>query len=79
MKLIAGRINNCNTTYFWNIDEQFDYQIGDYAIVENMGDYDLVKIVGVIETTEEYVKYLTNKKVNKNVVYIIKELKRRDE
>jgi len=34
-----------------------------------LNDYDLVKIVGVIETTEKYVKFIN--KVNKKVVGIV--------
>lgn len=54
MKLIAGKINNCGTTYYWDISEfKVMPKIGDYAIVENMNDYDLVKIVGIVETIEK--------------------------
>lgn len=71
IKLIAGKLNNCNTIYYWNIDEDKDLSIGDYAIVENMNDYDLVKIVGVIETTEKYLRLITNCKQNKKVIEVI--------
>lgn len=71
IKYIAGRLNNCNATYFWNIDSYMDFEIGDYAIVENMNDYDLIKIIGIIETTEKYAKYISNHKINKKVVSII--------
>lgn len=71
IKLIAGRLNNCNSTYYWQIEEGLDCEIGDYAIVENMNDYDLVKIVGIVETTEKYVKFITNSKINKKVINII--------
>ena len=71
IKLIAGKINNCNSIYYWKIETYVKFKIGDYAIVENMNDYDLVKIIGVVETKEEYVKFITNCKVNKEVVKII--------
>ena len=64
IKLIAGKINNCSTIYYWLIDEELDFEIGDYAIVENINDYDLIKIVGIVETQEKYLKHITN--VNKN-------------
>ncbi len=71
IKYVAGRLNSCNTTYYWNIDEDMKFEIGDYAIVENMNDYDLIKIVGVIETTEKYGKFIQNHKINKKVIEII--------
>ena len=73
MKLIAGKINNCNTVYYWNIsDFKLEPEIGDYAIVENMGDYDLVKVVGIVETSEKYARYITNCNVTKKVVMCLK-------
>jgi len=69
VKMIAGKLNNCNQVYYWEIDDDRYFKIGDYAIVENLNDYDLVKIVGVIETTEKYVKFIN--KVNKKVVGIV--------
>lgn len=72
MKLIAGKINNCNTTYYWDISEfKVIPEIGDYAIVENMNDYDLVKIVGIVETFEKYARHITNCNVNKKVINFI--------
>ena len=71
IKMIAGKLNNCNQTYYWEIDDEHYFQIGDYAIVENMNDYDLVKIVGVVETTEKYARFIVNAKVNKKVVDIV--------
>lgn len=71
IKLIAGKFNNYNTVCYWNIDEDMDFKIGDYAIVENKNDYDLVKIVGVVETTEKYEKFISNCNVSKKVVSII--------
>ena len=71
IKLIAGKLNNCNTVYYWEIDENEEFEIGVYAIVENINDYDLVKIVGAINTSEKYTKFITNSKVNKKVVMII--------
>ena len=71
IKLIAGKLNNCNTVYYWEIQKETPIKIGDYAIVENINDYDLVKIVGAINTSEKYAKFITNSKVNKKVVMII--------
>ena len=33
---------------------------GDYAIGENLNDYDLLKIIGIVETNEKYCKRLTH-------------------
>lgn len=83
MKLIIGKLNSSNTTYYWKIEEDvltkfnlgedqyFKNLIGNYAIVENLNDFDLVKIVGVIETNDKYAKFLTNKTINKKVMNII--------
>lgn len=72
-KLIIGKLNNCNLTYFWEKDENNEiFEIGDYAIVENVNDYDLVKIVGITFTKDEYMKFITNRNQNKKVIKIIK-------
>lgn len=71
IKYVAGRLNCCNTTYYWKMDEDMNFEIGDYAIVENMNDYDLIKIVGIIETTEKYAKFIQNNRINKKVIEII--------
>lgn len=56
MKLIMGEINANNKIRYWNIGEKYtpDVAVNDYAIVENKKDFDLVKIIGIVETTEEY-------------------------
>jgi rhamnose utilization protein RhaD (predicted bifunctional aldolase and dehydrogenase) len=71
VKLIAGRLNNCSTTYYWKLNSHVNFNIGDYAIIENMSDYDLVKIVGVLETNEKYLKKIINQDIYKNVIKII--------
>lgn len=71
VKLIAGKLNNTKCVYYWTVDKDFDYEIGDYAIVENMNDYDLVKIIGTVETNDKYLKLLTNVNVNKKVIEIV--------
>lgn len=83
MKLIIGKLNNNNGLYYWKIEEDiinkfnldesknFNNLVGNYAIVENMNDFDLVKIVGVVESIPEYEKVLNNKTINKKVVNII--------
>ena len=71
VKMIAGKLNNTKCVYYWTVDKDFDYEIGDYAIVENMNDYDLVKIIGTVITNEKYLKLLTNVNVNKKVVEIV--------
>ena len=74
MRLIAGKLNNCNLVYYWEYRINligYSFKIGDYAIVENMNDYDLVKIVGIVDTTDKYAKFITNRNVNKKVIKII--------
>lgn len=76
MKLIAGKINSDNVVRYWNLEGENAIDvavigIGNYAIVENKNDYDLVKIVGIIETNEKYAKFLTGVNVNKKVVRLI--------
>ena len=83
MKLIIGKLNNNNGLYYWKIEEDvitkfnlekdkyFKNLVGNYAIVKNMSDFDLVKIVGVVETIPEYEKVLNSKTINKKVVNIV--------
>lgn len=71
MKLIIGKMNNCNVIYFWGISTLKNTKVGDYAIVENMSDYDLVKVIGLVETTEKYVKKITKCNEIKKVIKII--------
>ena len=80
MNLIIGKLNSSNTTYYWKIEEDvltkfnlgedqyFKKLIGNYAIVENLNDFDLVKIVGVIETNDKYAKFLTNKTIRNKLL-----------
>ena len=76
--LIAGVINSMpNMVYFWLGDKNIDsFKIGDYAIVENLNSYDLVKIAGIVWTNEENLKSITKKdlaKMKKVIKYIPKE------
>ena len=70
--LIAGVINATGMMFYWKA-EKYTYDTGNYALVENMNGYDLVKVVGVIETTKEdalkfsNTKYENMKKVVKRV------------
>lgn len=61
MKLIAGKHNGKNEVYYWEIDDKTigrsRVEVGDYAIVRNRCDYDLVKIIGITETIENYVRF----------------------
>ena len=72
MKLIIGKLNRNNIVYYWRIPSDSVFTIGDYAIVENINDYDLVKIIGIVETEEKYAKFLANgKEISKKVIYFI--------
>ena len=68
MKLIIGKLNNGVINY-WK--SEFIPKIGDYAIVNNRNDYDLVKIIGTVETNEKYEKFLAPGGVTKSVVAIV--------
>lgn len=76
MKLIAGKLNAENIVRYWMLEGE-DVKdvdvigIGNYAIVENKNDYDLVKIVGIVETNEQYVKFLAGVNVNKKVIRLL--------
>lgn len=60
VNLIAGTINATGKTLFWKGEKYMS--IGNYAIVENMNGYDLVKIVGKIETTKKEASKFSNTK-----------------
>ncbi len=70
--LIAGMINATRKTLYWKTSIISAY-IGDYAIVENNGGYDLIKIVGIVETTKENAIRISNTAYEdmKNVKMII--------
>lgn len=80
MKLIIGKLNGANIINYWNTsDFILDVPVGDYAIVENINDYDLVKIIGIVETDEKYTKFLAPHGVSKRVIkYLPRDLVRRD-
>lgn len=59
--LVAGTINATGKTLYWK-DELELLNIGDYAIVENMHGYDLIKVIGIIETTEQNANKFSNTK-----------------
>lgn len=68
--LVAGLINATGKVLHWRT--RAEIKLGDYAIVENMNDYDLVKIVGTVITTEKYIKHISNSVITKKVVKILK-------
>ena len=73
MKLIIGKFNVSNKIAYWSIGEKYtpDVAINDYAIVENKDDFDLVKIIGIVETNEEHAKELSSYREIKEVVNYI--------
>lgn len=76
VRLVAGIINSTGKMFYWK--NKIDLvDIGDYVIVENMQGYDLVKVVGIIETTEKEASKFSNTKyenMKKTVVKISKEI-----
>ena len=72
MKLILGKLNN-GAIFYWDISHmQLKPVVGDYAIVGNKNDYDLVKIIGIVETSEKYYKQLTHDCELKQSVCLLK-------
>ena len=73
MRIICGKINRENVVNYWLCDLKTlnINDIGNYAIVENRNDYDLVKIVGILETNEKYLKFVTDVNPYKKVVQIV--------
>lgn len=75
VKLILGTINSTGKVFFWK-NEKSDYiDVDDYAIVENINGYDLIKVIGKVETTKKNIKKVTGKdyKNLKNVLLVIGE------
>lgn len=58
--LIAGTINATGKTLFWKDRNDMALSVGEYVIVENMNGYDLIKIVGIVETTEKEARKFSN-------------------
>ena len=58
--LIAGVINTTGKVLYWR-DEKYMY-VGNYAIVENISGYDLVKIIGRVKTTKKEASKFSNTK-----------------
>lgn len=79
MKLILGKLNN-GDTFYWDISHmQLKPVVGDYAVVENKNDYDLVKIIEIVETSEKYCKRLTRGcKLKKTVCLLKRNMIRKD-
>lgn len=76
MKLIAGRLNGTNEVRFWRtclcLEDNFVLEIGNFAVAENKNGFDLIEIMGVVNTTEEYEKYFSGgNKVSKKIVAVI--------
>ena len=58
--LIAGVINATGKMLYWKNMEEETIFVGDYAIVENRDEYDLVKVVGKIFTNKKDVRRFSN-------------------
>ena len=75
--IIAGKHNGNGTVYFWRLSDETigkdNVQVGDYAVVENKSDYDMVKVIGILSTEDKYVKFFgcPYGTVSKNVVMVI--------
>lgn len=72
MKLILGKLNN-GAIFYWDISHmQLKPSVGDYAVVENKNNYDLAKIIEIVETSEKYCKLLTHGCELKKAVCLLK-------
>lgn len=58
--LVAGIINATGKMLYWK-DENYT-RIGNYTIVENMNGYDLIKVIGKVETTKSNASKFSNTK-----------------
>ena len=56
--LVVGVINATGKMLLWKDD--CEMQLGDYAVVENVNGYDLVKVIGIILTTEKQASNFSN-------------------
>lgn len=72
--LIAGVINATNRMLYWKNKDNLSITIGDYAVVENMNGYDLVKVIGIVYTRESQASKFSNTRYEnmKSVVKVIK-------
>ena len=71
--LIAGKLNKAdNQVLYWK--NEFQIQIGDFAIVENRNSFDLVEVVGVVFTHKNKVNNFSKTQYGsmKKTVRIIK-------
>lgn len=69
IKVIAGRLNGTNKANYWLYNEKA--KIGDYAVVENCNGFDLIEIVGLLETDEEHIDRIIGNRINKKVICVI--------
>ena len=65
-KQIQGVHSGTDYPYTWDIDENEDVHLGDYAIVQNFDSFALVKVVGITERLPQYAEQGT-----KRVIQII--------
>ena len=57
--LIAGILNATGKLLHWRADD-ISLNVGDYAVVENMSGYDLVKVAGIILTEKKLARKFSN-------------------
>lgn len=72
MNIILGKHNNNSKLYAYAMGDKELPKSGDYAIVQNMGDVDMVKVIMAGEINNKYQRYITgHEKVKCNVIAII--------
>lgn len=70
VRLILGKFNNTNKLDYWNVKDA-EVNVGDYAIVPNKTDYEMVKVIAIVTTKPKYYYHLTKNEQIKDIVRII--------
>lgn len=68
VRLIAGMLSNGVVNY-WKCD--FDVCVNRIVLVNNRSSYDVVKVVGIVITTEEHIPQFTKGAALKNALYAL--------
>lgn len=64
MKLIVGKNNNDKLVYYYLVSSsRMKPKLGEYIVAENSGNYDLIQVIGILETDIKYHRFITNMNV----------------
>ena len=60
MRFIFGKLSaGYSRTYAWKVPDGMSVSVGEYALVENLDSFGLVKVCAVAETEKAYEKDIT--------------------